>query len=70
MSKRKSTKARKVLRALYRNGWTLKRESGSHKTLSKDGFEDYTFAFHDKEEIGLKMLLRIAKHTALTPDDF
>jgi len=27
------------------------------------------FAFHDDEEIGPKMLSRIAKKTGLTPDD-
>jgi predicted RNA binding protein YcfA (HicA-like mRNA interferase family) len=27
------------------------------------------FAFHDSEEIGPKMLVRIAKHTGLEPDD-
>jgi predicted RNase H-like HicB family nuclease len=27
------------------------------------------FAFHDREEIGPKMLARIAKHTGLTPED-
>jgi hypothetical protein len=27
------------------------------------------FAFHDNEEIGPRMLARIAKHTGLRPDD-
>jgi hypothetical protein len=27
------------------------------------------FAFHDREEIGPKMLARIARRTGLTPDD-
>jgi predicted RNA binding protein YcfA (HicA-like mRNA interferase family) len=27
------------------------------------------FAFHDDEELGPKMLARIAKQTGLTPDD-
>jgi hypothetical protein len=27
------------------------------------------FGFHDNEEIGHKMLARIAKRTGLTPDD-
>jgi len=30
---------------------------------------DYVFAFHDGDEIGPRMLARIAKHTGLTPDD-
>jgi len=64
-----STKARQVLAALERNGWVTKRSSGSHKTLAKPGFTDYVFAFHDRDEIGPKMLARIAKHTGLKPED-
>ena len=64
-----SSKARQVLSALYRIGWTLKRQSGSHKTLSRPGWPDVVFAFHDSEEIGPRMLARIAKRTGLTPDD-
>jgi len=58
-----------VLRALYRVGWTLKRQSGSHRTLSRQGWPDYVFAFHDAEEIGPRMLARVAKQTGLRPDD-
>jgi predicted RNA binding protein YcfA (HicA-like mRNA interferase family) len=64
-----STRARRVLAALFRIGWRLKRETGSHKTLARDGWPDYVFAFHDSEEIGPKMLSRIAKHTGLKPED-
>ena len=65
-----STRARQVLSALIRIGWVIKRESGtSHKVLSKTGFPIYIFAFHDKEEIGPKMLVRISKHTGLKPED-
>jgi hypothetical protein len=32
-------------------------------------FADYVFAFHDGDEIGPKMLARIARQTGLTPDD-
>jgi predicted RNA binding protein YcfA (HicA-like mRNA interferase family) len=42
---------------------------GSHRTLEREGFPDYVFAFHDSEEIGPKMLARIAKHTGITTDD-
>lgn len=52
-----------------RIGWTLKRSSGSHKTLQRSGWPDYVFSFHDKEEIGPRMLARIGKRTGLTPDD-
>ncbi len=69
MSQWPSAKARRVLAALFRIGWTLKRQSGSHKTLSREGFADFVFAFHDTEEIGPRMLARIAKNTGLRPDD-
>jgi predicted RNA binding protein YcfA (HicA-like mRNA interferase family) len=65
-----STKARQVLSALLRIGWAIKRQSGaSHRVLARIGWPDYVFAFHDGEEIGPKMLARIAKHTGLTPKD-
>lgn len=69
MSHWPSTKAKRVLAALLRSGWELKRTSGSHRTLSKPGHPDFVFAFHDKEEIGPRMLARIAKHTGLKPQD-
>ena len=47
--------------------WSIKRESGSHKILSRPGWSDFVFAFHDREEIGPKMLARIAKNTGLEP---
>lgn len=55
--------------ALLRIGWQIKRESGSHRTLARAGWQDVTFAFHDKEEIGPAMLKRIAKDTGLKPED-
>lgn len=64
-----AAKAGAVLRALHRTGWTLKRQSGSHRTLAREGWPDYVFAFHDAEEIGPRMLARIARHTGLQPDD-
>jgi predicted RNA binding protein YcfA (HicA-like mRNA interferase family) len=69
MSAWPSTKARRVLAARFRIGWTLKRQSGSHKTLSRAGWPDVVFALHDGEEIGPKMLVRIAKRTGLKPED-
>jgi predicted RNA binding protein YcfA (HicA-like mRNA interferase family) len=70
MSQWASAKARKVLAALLRIGWTFKRESrGSHRILSRPGWPDVVFAFHDREEIGPRMLARISKQTGLTPDD-
>jgi predicted RNA binding protein YcfA (HicA-like mRNA interferase family) len=64
-----SKKARAVLAALLKSGWVIKRQSGSHKTLSHPDFPDYTFAFHDGDEIGPRMLARVAKHTGLEPED-
>ena len=62
-------KERVVLAALIRIGWRIKHQSGSHKVLSRDGWADYIFAFHDGEEIGPRMLARIARHTGLRPED-
>jgi len=69
MSQWPSIKAKRVLAALLRIGWQIKRQTGSHKTLERPGWPDFIFAFHDNDEIGSKMLARIAKHTGLTPDD-
>jgi len=64
-----AVKARQVLAALQRVGWTVKRQSGSHRTLARPGWADFVFAFHDSEEIGPRMLARIARRTGLTPED-
>ncbi len=69
MSQWPSAKAKRVLAALLRIGWSIKRQSGSHKTLSREDWPDVVFAFHDSDEIGPKMLARIAKTTGLKPTD-
>jgi predicted RNA binding protein YcfA (HicA-like mRNA interferase family) len=70
MSQWPSTKARRVLAALLRIGWSIKRQAGgSHRVLEQIGWPDYVYAFHDDEEIGPRMLARIAKHTGMTPGD-
>lgn len=69
MSQWPSTKARRLLAALLDIGWQVKRQTGSHRTLSREGWPDFVFAFHEGEEIGPKMLARIAKHTGLRPED-
>jgi predicted RNA binding protein YcfA (HicA-like mRNA interferase family) len=56
-------------RPLLRIGWSIKRQTGSHRTLQRPGYPDYVFAFHDRDEIGPRMLARVAKHTGLTPQD-
>lgn len=69
MSQWRATKARRILAALLRIGWSIKRQSGSHRILSHPGWPDVVFAFHDNEEIGPRMLARIAKVTGLEPRD-
>jgi predicted RNA binding protein YcfA (HicA-like mRNA interferase family) len=64
-----STRAKQVLAALIKIGWTVKRQSSSHRVLFRAGWADYAFAFHDGEEIGPRMLARIAKKTGLKPED-
>jgi predicted RNA binding protein YcfA (HicA-like mRNA interferase family) len=69
MSQWPSLKARLVLAALLRIGWRVKRQSGSHLTLTRPNWPDVVFAFHDGEEIGPRMLARLAKQTGLSPED-
>ena len=69
MSHWPSSKAKRVLKALEHIGWRIKRQSGSHKTMSREGWPDFVFAFHERDEIGPHMLARIAKHTGLKPED-
>lgn len=70
MSQWGSRKARLVLAALLRISWSVKRQRGtSHRILARNGWPDFVFAFHDGEEIGPKMLARVARHTGLEPED-
>lgn len=70
MSQWPATKARRVLAALLRVGWRIKRQGGgSHRVLARPDWADFVFAFHDDEEIGPRMLARIAKRTGLQPAD-
>ena len=69
MSQWPSTRANRVLAALLKIGWRVKRQTGSHRTLSREGWPDVVFAFHEREEIGPRMLARLAKHTGLRPED-
>ena len=69
MSDWKSIKAKRLLAALLRIGWKIKRQTGSHKVLERPDWADVVFAFHDGDEIGPKMLTRLAKVTGLRPED-
>jgi len=69
MSSWGSAKSRHVLKALLKSGWIIKRTCGSHRILAHPHFPDFVFAFHDGEEIGPRMLARIAKHTGLRPEN-
>jgi predicted RNA binding protein YcfA (HicA-like mRNA interferase family) len=64
-----STKARIVYKALLKIGWTFLRQVGSHKKLTRPNYGNYTWAFHDNDEIGPVMLARIAKKAGLKPSD-
>jgi predicted RNA binding protein YcfA (HicA-like mRNA interferase family) len=65
----RATKANVVLAALMRNGWKIIRQRGSHRVLARGGSANYVFAFHEREELGPRILARIAKHTGLKPED-
>jgi predicted RNA binding protein YcfA (HicA-like mRNA interferase family) len=65
----RAAKARRVLAALLKIGWTIKRARSSHRTLARPEWPDFVFAFHDNLEIGPHMLARIAKRTGLRPED-
>ncbi|HEX2257108.1 MAG TPA: type II toxin-antitoxin system HicA family toxin [Afifellaceae bacterium] len=65
----RASPARRVLAALTRIGWHVKRQRGSHRVLAREGWPDFVFTFHDRAEIGPTMLARIGQRTGLTPDD-
>jgi len=46
--------------------WALliKRKFGSNRTLSREVWPDFVFAFHDGEEIGPRMLARVRNPAA------
>jgi predicted RNA binding protein YcfA (HicA-like mRNA interferase family) len=69
MSTWRAMKANRLLAALLRIGWQITRERGSHRTLAREGWPDVPFAFHDGDEVGPKMVARVAKKTGMRPDD-
>ena len=64
-----SMRASRVLAALERIGWVSIRRRGSHLTLRRAGWRDFVWSHHDGDEIGPRMLARIAKQTGLRPTD-
>lgn len=68
-----ATNAKKVFRALQRIGRREKSRistSGSHRQLQNPNYPyEYTWAFHDSDEIGPAMLAKIAKRTGLKRED-
>jgi predicted RNA binding protein YcfA (HicA-like mRNA interferase family) len=70
-SSKPRSKAGRVYEALLRLGWVEQHviKGSSHPQLQLLGFRDFIWAFHDTDEIGPRMLARIAKQTGLTPED-
>jgi predicted RNA binding protein YcfA (HicA-like mRNA interferase family) len=69
MSRWRAVKAKQLLAALLRIGWTVAWQNGSHRRLKRPGWANYTFAFHDHDEIGAGLLTQISKKTGLQPED-
>jgi len=65
----RATKARRVYAALERIGWSLKKQVGPHRKLQREGWPNFTFCFHDSEEVGPAALAKIGKETGLRPED-
>ena len=63
-----ASKANRVLAALLRIGWSVKRQSGSSRAAA-ERLAKLVFAFHEQDELGPRMVARIAKRTGLTPED-
>lgn len=64
-----TAKAQRVLAALLRIGWQIKRQKGSHRTLERRGWPDLIFAYHDRVELGPIALAKLGRKTGLKPED-
>jgi predicted RNA binding protein YcfA (HicA-like mRNA interferase family) len=64
-----SSKAKIVLKALLKIGFSVKSQKGSHVQLVHPKLGQYTFPFHESDEIGPAMLAKIGKKTGLKPED-
>jgi predicted RNA binding protein YcfA (HicA-like mRNA interferase family) len=71
MAQWSGTKAKDVLTALQRIGWTLK--DGKGRTLipppTNKAARPYPFHYHDRETVGPPALAKIGRYTGLKPDD-
>jgi len=63
-------RARRVLRALIRLGFSIEHQTGSHRFLKHADGRILVFAFHNTESIGPKMLSRILKDARVKTDVF
>jgi predicted RNA binding protein YcfA (HicA-like mRNA interferase family) len=57
------------LAILKKNGWVEIRKKGSHRTLQRHDGRTILFSFHEGEEIGPRMMARVAKDADLKPED-
>ena len=65
MSKWPASKSNRVYKALIRIGWSPKSQKGSsHIQLQRTGWPDYTWAWHESEELGPVILKKIGKKRA------
>jgi predicted RNA binding protein YcfA (HicA-like mRNA interferase family) len=69
MSNWPASKARRVRAAIGEDRLASERQRGSHRLLTRPDWPDYEFTFHDQDEIGPRMLARVAKRTGLRPED-
>ncbi|HEY1948763.1 MAG TPA: type II toxin-antitoxin system HicA family toxin [Bryobacteraceae bacterium] len=70
MSTWPSSKAKQVYKAILRIGWTPKLMKGSsHVQMTHASYPEATWAFHDSDEIGPKMMARLAKTFHFTRAD-
>lgn len=65
-----AVKARRLLAALLRIGWEVKRQGAtSHRVLRRPGWPDYVFAFHEGKDLPPEAVARVAKRTGLRQED-
>ena len=69
MSNWPAATASRVLGALLEIGWRIKTTIRLTSNTGARLMAGFRFAFHDSEEIGPRMLARVAKRTGLTAND-